>query len=317
MGVPLQLLETVRNNSMRQPSAPITLLVKEILALYGEAVQAVLFYGSCLHKDEDLDGLFDLYIIVDTYGSVNKNRFLAALNKLLPPNVFYLEVPYQEQTVRAKYAILSLVDLKKGTSNSWFQSYLWARFCQPTSIVFVRNERVTELVNQAFSQAVITFINRVLPRMGNTFTIRELWSKGLELTYRAEFRPEQPDKQVRLFDINPDYFKSISCEAFNASTYQIASCDRQGSTSYIAGIPSSVRFTSRISWSIRIIQGKALTVLRLLKGTLTFEGGVDYILWKINRHSGVTLEASPFLKRHPVLAMFVLSWRLYGRGGIR
>jgi hypothetical protein len=68
---------------------------------------------------------------------------------------------------------------------------------------------------------------------------------------------------------------------------------------------------------MRIIQGKVLSVLRLIKGTLTFEGGVDYILWKIKRHTGVTVKVGPFLKRHPILAMGVLSWRLYRLGGIR
>jgi hypothetical protein len=55
----------------------------------------------------------------------------------------------------------------------------------------------------------------------------------------------------------------------------------------------------------------------LLKATLTFEGGVDYILWKIERHSGVTVEIEPGLKRRPLLAMWVLSWRLYRKGGFR
>ncbi len=49
----------------------------------------------------------------------------------------------------------------------------------------------------------------------------------------------------------------------------------------------------------------------------TFEGGVDYILWKIERHSGVTVDIEPRLRRHPLLAMWILAWRLYRRGGFR
>ena len=56
---------------------------------------------------------------------------------------------------------------------------------------------------------------------------------------------------------------------------------------------------------------------RLAKATLTFTGGVDYILWKVERHSGVRLEVSPFLRRHPLLALCSLSLRLYRRGGVR
>ena len=317
MQIPLQLISTIEQASARAPSPAVNCLVQEILGRYGSDVQAILFYGSCLHKGDDLDGVFDLYVLVDTYDSVNRNILLAALNKLLPPNVFYLEVPFEKQTVRAKYAILSLTDLQQGTSGNWFHSYLWARFCQPTTVVYVRDEEVAKLVNTAFAQAVITFITRVLPRMPPHFTIRELWQKGLELTYRAEFRPERPDQQVRLFDAASDYFEDITRKTFEALPFQVTAVNRNESTLYSANIPKPMRLIAGLTWAIRILQGKILSVLRLVKGTLTFDGGVDYILWKIKRHSGVTMEASPFLRRHPVLAMLVLSWRLYRLGGIR
>jgi hypothetical protein len=317
MEVPLKLVKVIQQNLVKSSSPAVSLLVKEILAGFGDDVQAILFYGSCLHKGEDIEGLFDLYVLVNTYGTVNRTRIQATLNRLLPPNVYYMEVLYGEQTVRAKYAIVSLHDFKKGTSNSWFHSYLWARFCQPTAMVYVRNDKVAEQVTNAFSQAVVTFVNRVLPRMQQEFTLRELWGRGLELTYWSEFRPEKSDKQVRLFDAATDYFKDITCEAFTCAPYQVNRISSREDGIYKVIIPYPVRFISRISWAVRIVQGKILSVLRLLKGTLTFEGGVDYILWKIKRHSGVTLEASPFLKRHPVLAMCVLSVRLYRRGGVR
>lgn len=317
MEIPVKLLETIELNFASQPSPTVSLLVKEILVKYGEAVQAILFYGSCLHRGEDLDGLFDLYVLVNRYDSVNRNYMQATLNKLLPPNVFYLEVPFENQTVRAKYAILSLRDLQKGTSRQWFHSYLWARFCQPTAMVYVRNNKVARQVSESFGQAVVTFITRVLPRIPQEFTIRELWSKGLELTYRSEFRPEQADRQVRLFDAKPDYFRDITCRAFDGLPYRVKEINDQGGACYKVIIPGLVRFFSRITWAIRMVQGKILSALRLAKGSLTFEGGVDYILWKIKRHSGVALEVSPFLKRHPVLAMFVLFYRLYRRGGVK
>ena len=149
------------------------------------------------------------------------------------------------------------------------------------------------------------------------FTIRELWQKGLELTYRAEFRPERPDQQVRLFDAASDYFEDITRKTFEALPFQAAAINSKEIALYSANIPKPTRLIAGLTWAIRILQGKVLSVLRLVKGTLTFDGGVDYILWKIKRHSGVTMEASPFLRRHPVLAMLVLSWRLYRLGGIR
>ncbi len=317
MNIPPELIETVRQNCARQPSLTVSLLVKQILAVYGEAVQAILFYGSCLHKKEDLEGLFDLYVLVNNYDSVNRTNLQSALNKILPPNVFYLEVPHGKHTIRSKYAILTLSDLQKGTSPQWFHSYLWARFCQPTALVYVRNEKVAAQVSESCAQAIATFLIRVVPRVPKEFTIRDLWSKGLELTYRSEFRPEKAKEQVRLFDANPDYFEDITRKSFDSFPYKIHEIKDQGTSNFEVIIPHSIRGISRMTWAVRIVQGKLLSALRLIKGTLTFEGGVDYILWKIKRHSGVSLTASPFLKRHPVIAMCVLSWRLYRRGGIR
>lgn len=317
MNIPAQLLETIQQESVRPSSTAVDLLVKKILEKYGEAVQGILFYGSCLHKGEDLDGLFDLYVLVDTYDSVNRNCVHATLNSMLPPNVFYLEAPYEQQIIRAKYAILSINDLLKGTSFTWFHSYLWARFCQPTIMVYARNTHIAERVNTAFCQAVITFISRVLPRMPQEFTIRDIWHKGLELTYKSEIRPEKANKQVRLFDTNPEYFTEITRKAFAGVPYQIVERQNQAAVRYTAIVPYATRLSSPLTWATRIVQGKILSVLRLVKGTLTFEGGVDYILWKINRHSGVTVEVSPFLRRHPLLAMCALSLRLYRKGGIK
>jgi hypothetical protein len=63
--------------------------------------------------------------------------------------------------------------------------------------------------------------------------------------------------------------------------------------------------------------GKAVCLLRLMKAAFTFEGGADYILWKIERHSGVRVEASPFQRRHPLLGGWGLLWRLYRQGAFR
>jgi hypothetical protein len=54
-----------------------------------------------------------------------------------------------------------------------------------------------------------------------------------------------------------------------------------------------------------------------LKGALTFKGGLDYILWKIERHSGVRVEVGPKLRRLPPLAILVVFWRLYRKGAFR
>jgi hypothetical protein len=74
---------------------------------------------------------------------------------------------------------------------------------------------------------------------------------------------------------------------------------------------------SALAWALRRLQGKALSVLRLLKASFTFDGGLPYLAWKIERHSGVALEITPFMRRFPRLGAIGAFWRTWRRGGFR
>ena len=293
------------------------MLSDTLLASYGEATQAILVYGSCLRSGDDRDGLVDLYLLVDSYYSAYGKRFPATLNKLLPPNVFYLEVPYKDRVVRAKYAILSLTDFTNGASRRWFHSYIWGRFAQPVGLLYARSDRVARNIQSALTNAVLTFISRIIPRMTTTFTARDLWAQGLALSYQAELRAERPDKLIHLFDAAPDYYEHLTRSALDHISVPVAIQQDDRSNCYTMSISNRTRWMGRLDWMVRSWQGKLLSVLRLLKGLLTFRGGVDYILWKIERHSGEKIEVPPQLQRYPLLATCLVLWKLYRRGAYR
>jgi hypothetical protein len=305
----------------RQISQPVPPAIKALsdtlVATYGKAVEAILFYGSCLRTGDDRGGLVDLYVIVDRYGSAEPRCILAALNKLLPPNVFYLEVPFENRVVRAKYAMLSLPDFKNGASGRWFHSYIWGRFAQPVGLLYARNKHVTQQIQSILAQAVLTFATRVLPQVASPFTARDFWRKGLELSYRAELRAERPEKLVRLLEATPDYYEHITRSAMAAGSLPVDMKDDGNTVCYTSTLPERLRLKTRLDWFVRRWQGKLLSVLRLLKGLLTFRGGVDYILWKIERHSGERVEVPPRLERYPLIATCVIFWKLYRRGAYR
>lgn len=302
---------------MAQPAPPaIHALADRLLANYGDAIEAILFYGSCLRTGEDRGGLVDLYVLVDRYRTIEPRSLLAALNKLLPPNVFYIEVPFEDRVVRAKYAVLSLKDFTAGASR-WFHSYIWGRFAQPVGLIYARNDQIVGRIQSALVQAVQSFIARVLPRVPASFTARDLWRQGWTLSYRAELRAEQPEKLVGLFEAAPRYYERLTRSAIRLLSFPINIQMENGTDRYTATIPARVRRISQLDWMVRSWQGKLLSVLRLLKGLLTFRGGIDYILWKIERHSGVKVEVPLRLKRYPLLATCVIFWKLYRRGAYR
>jgi len=312
-----ELISAIERNAFSKASPAVQVLIDEILARHGQAAQGILFYGSCLRSGDDLDGLVDLYLLVDSYRNAYSGRVPALLNALLPPNVFYLERPFEGQTVRTKYAVLSLSDFQKGTSRRWFHSYLWGRFAQPTAILYHRNEAVAGLMVEGLAQSVLTFTGRALPRAPAEFGARELWGRGLALSYGAELRTERPEKGGLLFDADPPYYAEVTRLAMDTGSFPVSALAGTDPPRYRARISAGARRVSRLAWGLRSWQGKLLSVLRLVKGLATFEGGIDYILWKIKRHSGVTVEVEPRLRRHPLLGVVVLAWRVYRLGGFR
>jgi hypothetical protein len=55
-------------------------------------------------------------------------------------------------------------------------------------------------------------------------------------------------------------------------------------------------------WKRRQRLGKPLNLLRLVKASTTFEGAARYAAWKIERHTGMPVEVTPFRERFPLLA---------------
>ncbi|HUF56015.1 MAG TPA: hypothetical protein VMM55_05575 [Thermohalobaculum sp.] len=77
------------------------------------------------------------------------------------------------------------------------------------------------------------------------------------------------------------------------------------------------RAAARRVWRRRCRLGKALNLARLVKAAFTFAPHADYLAWKVERHSGRSLELGPFQRRHPVLAAPWVLWRLYRHRGRR
>jgi len=66
-------------------------------------------------------------------------------------------------------------------------------------------------------------------------------------------------------------------------------------------------------WRIRRRLGKALNIARLMRAARTFDGAARYAAWKIERHTGLALEVTPWREKHPLLAAPGVLWRVWRR----
>src|SRR3546814_7520854 len=55
------------------------------------------------------------------------------------------------------------------------------------------------------------------------------------------------------------------------------------------------RHAARI-WAMRRVQGELLSVLRLVKASATFSGGIEYLAWKISRSEEHTSELQSLMR---------------------
>jgi len=293
-------------------------LVEKLRQRFGNSLQAIMFYGSCQRSGDYHSGILDLYVLVDSYHTAYEKGHLVWLNKLLPPNVFYLEAISKGQVIRAKYAVLSLHDFMTGTSHKWFHSYLWCRFTQPLSIIFYRSEEMIKQINLASAQAAITFMSRVIPTLPPVFAARKLWQQAFTLSYKAELRSERTGYATNLFTVHEHYYEQLTRLALPALPYRInCSNDTDTPATFHTLISEFSRWHCRQAWKIRNIQGKILSILRLLKALLTFHGGISYIRWKIERHSGVKFQKPAAGKPETLFQLCKSFWQAYRQGGFR
>ncbi|WP_338424465.1 hypothetical protein [Sphingopyxis kveilinensis] len=260
-----------------------------IAAEYPGSARAVLFYGSCL-RESVLDGLMlDFYLIVSDYGDAYPKRWMAAANRLIPPNVF----PFQHGGLIAKYAVLSEADFHRLNGTETRNVSVWARFAQPARLVWAVDDTARERAVAAVARAAPALLAAAGRREGEAPL--DWWRRAFRLTYSVELRAERSGRAQSVVDADPARYDRFSAPA-------------------IAAVPAPAHSGG---WARRRIEGKLLSVVRLAKASLTYAGGIDYLAWKINRHAGTAIEIKPWQRRWPLLAALTLVPRLIKGGAIR
>jgi hypothetical protein len=275
---------------LAQPVDPqVSAMAAAVAARHGEASRAVLFYGSCL-REKQLDGLMlDFYLIVSDYRAAYDKPWMARANALIPPNVF----PFHHDGLAAKYAVLSEADFARLNGPETRNVSVWARFAQPSRLVWARDDAARASAIAAVSRAAPT----LLAAAGSVAGVAPLdwWRRAFGLTYSAELRAERKGRSGSVVDADRERYEAFAGPA-------AAAIEPGGAGG---------------GWRRRRVEGKLLSVVRLAKASATYAGGADYIVWKINRHAGTDFALKPWQRRHQLLGAISLLPRLLKSGAIR
>jgi hypothetical protein len=300
-------------DELAEPVDPrVTRLAQAIASRHGAASRAVLFYGSCLRSAE-LDGLMlDFYLIVSDYSQAYDRAWLAAANRMLPPNVF----PFEADGLAAKYAVLSEEDFARLVSSQTRNVSVWARFAQPSRLVWVANELARRKVIAAVAEAAPALLRAARPCLPESGSALDLWRRAFGFTYSAELRAEPGGRAGSIVDADPERYRTFTPAALAAADLP-ARLTRDGMIHFVDAVTDDQRKRGERLWARRRREGKMLTVARLLKASGTFAGGIDYLAWKINRHAAAGIAIRPWQRRWPILGALSLLPRLLSKGSVR
>ncbi len=256
---------------------------------------AVLFYGARRRASEDRGGPLDLYLLTSGDAAHHGWGVSALFNRLLPPNVYRRK----EGDAEAKLAVMRLAAFRARMRRESWDTTLWARFSQPVTLVWAKDDAAREAVVDAVAEAVRTagwWAARLAPEG------EDPWKALYSATYGAELRVEQKHGRAgSVVDAAADRFDRLRAPAIAAS-----------------GSPSvAERKAATRSWERRRRIGKLLNMSRLVKAAFTYSGGPGYLLSKMERHRGRPFDLSPRQRRWPVLALGPAAWRLWREGRLR
>jgi hypothetical protein len=247
---------------------------------------AVLFYGSNL-RTGSLEGVLDFYILLP-----------GPQRERIWPRVSYREWDHAGERLRAKIATMSLRQFANAAKGLSRDTTIWARFVQPSALVWQANEEARAEVTQALCAAAVT-AGRLAAAVGPARgTADDYWRALFRATYKAEFRVEKPGRENSILEVNAEHFDGLLPIAWNAGGMRFKRMN-----GLFEPLPNSAERRRVLKWwSRRARLGKPLNLLRLAKATTTFDGAADYAAWKLQRHTGIALEVTPFRARHPLLA---------------
>lgn len=260
---------------------------------------AILYYGSTL-RTGDLSGILDFYRLTHR---PHRRGLRGLLERGLWPEVSYHEVEIGGTLLRAKVATLPLAVFRRAAEGRTLDTTIWARFVQPSQLVWRADPQAAIAATEAVTAAVATAARYAAALGPDSGSPEAFWTALFRRTYAAEFRVEDGGRADTVLASAPARYAAILPLAWREGgvTFEGEGADLRPAR---RGLPG---------WTLRSLAGKPLNIARLAKAAFTFDGAARYAAWKIQRHTGIEIAVTPFAERYPLLAAPGAWWRLRKR----
>jgi len=318
-GAPLAELRAFLNAELPRPGVAADYVARLREGRRG-AVSAVVYYGSHLWSEtRTATSIPDFYVIVDDLRSYHGPRWRDALiNRLLPPNAYFhtfAPLAAGDGPLTCKFSTITLAQLAAETAPGAADAHHIGRFSKRIAIVWWRDAAARDAVVEASLSAMRAVTSHALTLLGPRFTLDEVVHAALGLSYRAERRLSEPDKIANLIRAERAFYD-------RAYSLVLAVLESEGGglrrvSEAVAYEQPSPDAAGRARTQRFLDRSRRREKLRCPKYLVTFDNWLDYLLDKVERHSGIRLELSARQRRYPLIFGWPLYFELRKKGVIR
>jgi hypothetical protein len=280
--------------ALSRPVDPAVSLFAARLASEAGAL-AVLFYGSNL-RTGSREGVLDYYVL--TPGEPEQGLW---------PTVSYREWMHEGEVLRAKIASMTMAKFAEAAAGGLVDTTIWARFVQPSALVWQRDDAAARAVVEAVLAATLTAARLAVALGPAQGPEAAYWTALFRATYQAELRVEPPGREQSILALNPTHFDGLLTDALEAAHIPFGGSGEL----LVPQMDVGQRHQVLARWRRSRRWGKALNVARLVRATATFDGAGRYAAWKVERHTGVKVKLTPWREKHPILAAPAVLWQVW------
>ena len=263
-----------------------------------------------LGTSPDRHSAVDFVVIVDDYrafytaldkaGELHRPvALMAALAKVLAPNVLAF-APDDGRGGIAKYQLVSRADFERALGPKPLDHFLLARMIQRVGVVRTADAADAEWVEAQLSGARARVLAWMAPYLEESVDAQGLGCRLLEVCYDGELRPESAARAARVFEAQAEHFRQVLTPVLEAAADE-GVMQRDGDR-YVLADP--VRGGSGFVGD-GTSAGRRRELRRAgFKHTATFVNWLPYVVRKVERHTGRTIDLTTLERKLPLIFLW-------------
>lgn len=294
--------------------------VQELALASRGTLDGVVFFGSRRTGAARANewSAYDLFVIVHRYrpfyqamrdaGLSGKGPgFLALISRWLPPTQYSIRL--KDSPVHMKTSVIQTDTFHRETGPKRRDHFCIGRLFQPSRILYARDQPTREALLDDLVSAHAATWGWTRPWLLPTFDAAAYGRNALAVSMSWEVRPEPPGRAEALWEAQKEeqapVFEALLSDLAARGELASASEGEPGTWSPTHPAPRAETFRLKLYFRRSIVR----STTRWLKHVLSFEGWLDYILRKANRHGGEPIELSERERRWPLIFLWPRVYR--------